>query len=280
MYLYSIPNVTSQVWSSPVWQYERNLEYYRAIIPSTTETCEDASRRPRGGEGTRDWPRTRSIFVAMREVQARDSRSERGVLDGETTRMRRIRGNDCRQESTGGGHSVRTQVRRGKAPNLGHRDLVLKAGLARGYDPLKEPDRFASTDLPTWASRSLLLSVHRRDFGSKPCRSIGRDNTRGCTRREYSRRVGWVSLWCARLVLVEQTKAGIDRIQHRRKILFRSSFIPTLTYDSYIMFPQNNIFTPAAYTFSSYVRYSCGIACAIGKPTCLSHETKCEMRRR
>lgn len=86
------------------------------------------------------------------------SRSERGVLDGETMRVRRIRGNDCRQESTGGGHSARTQVRRGKAPNLGHRDLVPKAGLARGYDPLKETDRFASTDLPAQANRSLLLS--------------------------------------------------------------------------------------------------------------------------
>lgn len=38
-------------------------------------------------------------------------------------------------------------MRRGKALDLGHRDLVPKAGLARGYDPLKEPDRFASTDL-------------------------------------------------------------------------------------------------------------------------------------
>lgn len=57
--------------------------------------------------------------------------------------MRRIQGNDCGIVPEGD-HSARDrQVRRGKTPDLGHRDLVPKAGLARGYDPLKEREDVA-----------------------------------------------------------------------------------------------------------------------------------------
>lgn len=72
----------------------------------------DACYRPRGGEELN--PREREkrekekregerISMMMRGGGVGSSR--KGVLDG-AMRVRRIRGNDCRQESTGGGHSM------------------------------------------------------------------------------------------------------------------------------------------------------------------------------
>lgn len=104
---------------------------------------------------------------------------------------------------------------------MGHRDLVPKAGLARGYDPLKEPDRFASTDLLARGASRPLLSPVRTGVISDRSRAAGITNsavasgeiTRGrAARCERSRRASVVEYLSdtSRLVLLEPAKAGIE----------------------------------------------------------------------
>jgi len=64
---------------------------------------EDSCYRQKG-ERTRDWPQTKSIRYDDARGAGSDSRRE--VSSMVTMRVRRIQGNDCKQESTEGGHST------------------------------------------------------------------------------------------------------------------------------------------------------------------------------